>query len=62
MPIIPTLYDGRVFRKLPVRTMKPLEWLWFKYYWYKYIRRKKVICFFGEKPIFIADGMLEEEE
>ena len=62
MPIIPTLYDGSIFREIPVRTLKSFEWLRFKYYWYKYIRRKPVLGFFRGKPIFIPDGMLEEEE
>lgn len=41
-------------------TIKRHTWLWFKFYWYKWILRKDIIGFFAGVPI-IRTGNLEED-
>lgn len=35
-------------------TIKRHTWLWFKFYWYKWIRRKNIIGFFDRVPIIVT--------
>lgn len=49
------------FWKKACISMRHTPWLFIKYYWYKYIRRKNIIGFFAGVPVIVTD-FLEEEE
>jgi len=48
------------FKDIPIGVIRFPQWLWFKFYWYKYIKRVNIIGFFGRMPIIGSENMEEE--
>lgn len=45
------------FYDMPLRTLKFPQRLWFKFQWYKHIRRRNIVGFYSGTPIVKTDNL-----